>query len=1129
MKRFPGFFLLLFIWHMELLDARDARLNSWYTNNSGKYARIFSTTSDESVGNAVTTWSRGQGTQSQPTYTGVHEVSYSGEWVYIRTTGLGTHTMGPWYLNAAKTNLFPNYPSNQAVIYRMPRNPTVPLSKTLTGLGAIGYFVDGVAMFDSRDAFSYSNSNGRDASPNSGWRGDGIWNRDAWVNEGVTFDAANAHQAGSNYHYHANPPALRYLLGDHVDYDAQTNTYTENPAELDHSPILGWVKDGFPLYGPYGFSDPQDSNSTIRLMVSGFQKRDGTNGTTNLASTGRISLPAWAVSVQNNPSSLASSQYGPAVSGSNILGHYIEDYDYKGDLGLTQGIDFDLDLHNGRFCITPDFPEGTYAYFVSIEPNGTPAYPYNIGRTFYGNPVGGTIAAITEDVGKFFEGGPEVVDYPKSLSVDSATGDVTLIWNGLEGGAYEIETSPDLKTWTTQPGTINANTDEPVAVDVGLAKSRDSQFYRIKRLSFSSFDDRGFDYEKDDEGDNSMVSIIVTVSAEMPAPPVDVVPISTFFNGSPATFVSRPAQDQVQLQVNLDGLADGEYEVSITFSGPAGTHAGTYTLTGNGDGGPTLGGNNLLLLILDDWGVDASPLDNTIPGAVLPKMPTLQSLATSGVRFTNAYAQPLCSPTRATIITGRLPFRNGVGNPTNNSVLAAEELAVPEIFTAQQSNYALASFGKWHLGGNTTGSSTLGGWNYFKGIQAGGVTDYNNWTKLEVINGVATKKEDYTTYTTTDQVNDAISWISSLGETPWLCWMAFNAPHSPFHEPPAALAPEGGFSTGNGNAGKYIRTLEALDTEINRLLESLDLDKTNVILMGDNGTPSQVAQAPFSSDHAKGEIYQGGVHVPMVISGPDVAIDGGSVSRKLVNSVDLFSTILELCGMKISTATSEVDHIDSKSLVPILLGQSDNADRTIVVEKFGDESGNGRALISDEHPDYKLIIFGDPHSTEDTPLFHFFNITNDPNEESPLNIENLSTTQQIAYDHLIAKDVSIGGGYSDPPGGTGNPETIFIVLPSADTPVPPLVAAQGPQAGQALHPISVTIGGKVATFETGILADGNPASRVNSSNQSDRYGVKAFINPASVGLSSGTHTIQVSFPPHNAPRIFTASNSFTVP
>ncbi|MBT4223617.1 MAG: sulfatase-like hydrolase/transferase, partial [Opitutae bacterium] len=191
----------------------------------------------------------------------------------------------------------------------------------------------------------------------------------------------------------------------------------------------------------------------------------------------------------------------------------------------------------------------------------------------------------------------------------------------------------------------------------------------------------------------------------MPAPPVDVVPISTFFNGSPATFVSRPAQDQVQLQENLDGLADGEYEVSITFSGPAGTHAGTYTLTGNGDGGPTLGGNNLLLLILDDWGVDASPLDNTIPGAVLPKMPTLQSLATSGVRFTNAYAQPLCSPTRATIITGRLPFRNGVGNPTNNSVLAAEELAVPEVFTAQQSNYALASFGKWHLGGNTTGSS----------------------------------------------------------------------------------------------------------------------------------------------------------------------------------------------------------------------------------------------------------------------------------------------------------------------------------------------------------------------------------------------------------------------------------------
>lgn len=140
-------------------------LSSWFTDRSGAYARIFETLADESNLNAVTTWSRGQGSKNEPTYAGVHEVSASEDWVYIRTTNLASHIMGPWYLNQAKTNLFPNYPSNQAVLYRFPRNPADPLSlgsKPLTGGGPIGYFVNGVSMFDSRDAFSYSSNAGTD-------------------------------------------------------------------------------------------------------------------------------------------------------------------------------------------------------------------------------------------------------------------------------------------------------------------------------------------------------------------------------------------------------------------------------------------------------------------------------------------------------------------------------------------------------------------------------------------------------------------------------------------------------------------------------------------------------------------------------------------------------------------------------------------------------------------------------------------------------------------------------------------------------------------------------------------------------------------------------------------------------
>jgi hypothetical protein len=111
-----------------------------------------------------------------------------------------------------------------------------------------------VSLFDSRDAFSYVNASATDATPVNGLTGDGIWNRDGYHNEGVTFDPALAHQAGNNYHYHAHPIGLRYQLGDHVDYNAATNRYTESAAAVTgHSPILAWAADGLPVYGPYGY------------------------------------------------------------------------------------------------------------------------------------------------------------------------------------------------------------------------------------------------------------------------------------------------------------------------------------------------------------------------------------------------------------------------------------------------------------------------------------------------------------------------------------------------------------------------------------------------------------------------------------------------------------------------------------------------------------------------------------------------------------------------------------------------------------------------------------------------------------------------------------------------------------
>src|SRR5437667_11241961 len=108
----------------------DPLIDSWFTTYSGKYARIYATDADKTSGNAVSTWSRGSISQTIPAYCGIYFVGYSASWVYIRSSGLASHIMGPWYLNAAHTQLFPNEPKSTATLYRMPRSSTVPATKT---------------------------------------------------------------------------------------------------------------------------------------------------------------------------------------------------------------------------------------------------------------------------------------------------------------------------------------------------------------------------------------------------------------------------------------------------------------------------------------------------------------------------------------------------------------------------------------------------------------------------------------------------------------------------------------------------------------------------------------------------------------------------------------------------------------------------------------------------------------------------------------------------------------------------------------------------------------------------------------------------------------------------------------
>ena len=449
------------------------QVESWYTADAGTYARIYPTTNSLALNAPVTTWSRGSVTQAAPAYAGIQAIYSSTNWTYVRSTGLAGYPMGPWYLDAARSNLFPNLPKNQSLLWRFPLNVTTSATKTLTGLGAIGLFVDGVAMFDSRDG-QYWNGSTEVAGA-----GTAYWNRDAYVNEGITFDPGNAHQEQSGtYHYHANPPGLRHRLGDQVDFNPATGVYTESTnAPTRHSPILGWVRDGSPIYGPFGYADATNPAGGLARMRSGYQLRDGSRGTDNLAATGRTNLPDWAVRLYAVAANVLT---GPLVSVTHPLGRYMEDNAFLGDLGFTAGVDYDLDEHNGRYGVTPEFPAGVYAYFVSIASNGVPRYPYNIGRAFHGVTAGGSVTSVGEPVTTNYIGG---ADTPPATAIAAAPL-LTLTWSAVEGGTYLVESSTNLQSWS--PVVTNAS---PITNLGTLAVSGDAPtYYRVTRVAVSNYD-----------------------------------------------------------------------------------------------------------------------------------------------------------------------------------------------------------------------------------------------------------------------------------------------------------------------------------------------------------------------------------------------------------------------------------------------------------------------------------------------------------------------------------------------------------------------------------------------------------------------------------------------------------------
>lgn len=330
--------------------------------------------------------------------------------------------------------------------------------------------------------------------------------------------------------------------------------------------------------------------------------------------------------------------------------------------------------------------------------------------------------------------------------------------------------------------------------------------------------------------------------------------------------------------------------------------------------------DNVLLLLADDLGVDrvAAYGEHPDPGHT----PVIDALAAGGVLFRNAWSSPSCSPTRAGLMTGQHAFRTGVGFPIDaqydRHALWSGETTLPRLL---EPDVACLLVGKWHLGLDQAGLPGLGPalqhplacgfrrfWGSFSGISQPALVndDYTDW--IRVVDGVP---QHCTTYNTTATVDDALTLIAATPE-PWFAYVAFNAPHHPYHAPPPELH---GFTlppTVEEDLPLHAKAaVEAMDTEIGRLLASLDPDvrsRTLVIFAGDNGTAKEATTAPFLPSHAKGTVFEGGVNVPLIVNGPGVA--RGAECAGLVTTTDLFATIADVFGVEHPTG------LDSLSLLP---------------------------------------------------------------------------------------------------------------------------------------------------------------------------------------------------------------------
>ena len=431
-------------------------------------------------------------------------------------------------------------------------------------------------------------------------------------------------------------------------------------------------------------------------------------------------------------------------------------------------------------------------------------------------------------------------------------------------------------------------------------------------------------------------------------------------------------------------------------------------------------GGNVVLLFMDDVGIDKLSAYNAHPDPA--STPVMDSLARNGIVFTKAYSNPTCSPSRASLLTGRHAARTGIGRwifpPTEQFDLQLYEQLIPERLTESPYSYSSSVAGKWHLMSFARSHPGLHPLEQGFDHHAGSLANprmafqaepedypltYWNWEKSTDGDLAMTD-----VYMTTDAVDEAISFMQQM-EPPWFLYVPFNAAHEPLHLPPAELL-QSELSAEATDIERYNALVEAMDTEIGRLIDNIPAEQrhqTTIFLIGDNGTPSFAIAEPADATRSKGSVYEGGVRVPFIVQGQMVQNPGHQVEA-LVHLVDVFATILDFADVDLESTftdgawTGQEVTIDGRSLLPWLQGEQPVWREVLYTEGFY-PNGSGpyeyhRKMLRDSQ--WKIIRnYTQGGAYEEG--FYFYG-EDDFHEGENLLLEELSDESQSAYSRLVS-------------------------------------------------------------------------------------------------------------------------------